>query len=318
MPAYPQSLASVRDLQPQQIQKIIEQAFRFKRDGFVANNSTGVSTQQVPIVLLAFFEPSTRTRTSFEIAAHRVGIKPVTFAADDLTSLKKGESLHETLANLLAMKPNLLVCRHNGDARVAEMLRTSQTLWINAGEGQGEHPTQALLDAMTVVEKFGHIKGQRIVYSGDVAHSRVARSGLALFEMMGAEVAVAAPTEWMPKDADWAKAKRFGSLCEAAEWATVCIGLRIQKERHVNSQTRAIEPSFHARDFRLDKKNLAPLSAKAIIMHPGPFVAGEDLNEEILNDPRCVIHDQVTNGVYIRAAVMSDMLLQTVRVGGQS
>ncbi len=313
MSAYPQALASVRDLQPQQIQKIIEQAFHFKRSGFAASPSLEVHPSA--IVLLAFFEPSTRTRTSFEIAAHRVGIKPVTFAADDSTSLKKGESLHETLANLLAMGPNLLVCRHGGDVRVAETLRASQIPWINAGDGQGEHPTQALLDAMTVVEKLGDVEGQRIVYVGDVAHSRVARSGLALFEMMGAEVAVAAPTQWVPEDKAWAKAKKFGSLREAAEWATVCIGLRVQKERH--AKAHGADHTIQSHDFRLDKKNLMPLRAEAIIMHPGPFVAGEDLSEEILSDSRCAIHDQVTNGVYIRASVMSGMLAQAVRAGGR-
>ncbi len=294
MLGYPRSLASVRDLQSQNIHKIIEQAFCFKKSGFTHVREA--------VVLLAFFEPSTRTRTSFEMAAHRLGMKPVAFAADHSTSLKKGESLHETLANLLAMKPDLLVCRHGGDVRVAEILRTCEVAWVNAGDGQGEHPTQALLDAMTIIERLDQIEGQRIVYVGDVLHSRVARSGVLLFEMLGAEVAVAAPVEWVPKDGAWAKCKRFASLAEASEWATVCIGLRIQKERHADNKSVPVQ------DYRLDRRNLARLSSNALIMHPGPFVAGEDLDEEILSDPRCAIHDQVTNGVYVRAAIMAEMV----------
>ena len=311
MSGYPNSLASVRDLHPQQIQKIIENAFRLKRDRrYLPPSRSAAFSEYNPTMLLAFFEPSTRTRTSFEMAAARLGIRAVSFAADASTSLKKGESAHETLANLLAMKPDLLVCRHGGEKRLAATLGSSKIPWINAGDGKGEHPTQALLDAMTVIEKLGHIEGQKIVYVGDVEHSRVARSGRLLFEMLGAEVAVAAPAEWVPTTADWSKAKKFNNLREASQWCTVCIGLRIQKERHTsdgtNSKGSVAEPAL--REFRLDKLNLENLSSEAIIMHPGPFVAGEDLNEEILDDPRCVIHDQVTNGVYIRAAVISEML----------
>lgn len=308
MPGYPWSLVSVRDLHPQQIQKIIEQAFYLKknRQWIQIGATKSSSAAHAPVVLLAFFEPSTRTRTSFEIAAARIGAQAIAFAADDSTSLKKGESLHETMANLLAMQPDLVVCRHQGDARLEETLRAGSVPWINAGDGKGEHPTQALLDAMTVIEKLGHIEGQKILYVGDAEHSRVARSGRALFEMLGAEVAVAAPAEWMPTTPDWSKAKKFDKLREATGWATVCIGLRIQKERHTENQLGG--DKTNTREFRLDKSNLEKLAPNALIMHPGPFVPEEDLSEEILRDPRCVIHEQVTNGVFIRAVLMAEML----------
>lgn len=296
------SLQKIENLSLNQAQHLIQLALRLKRSE-IKPNPLAIA----PVVGLVFFEPSTRTRFSFEIAAQRLGFKTVSFVADSSTSVAKGESLLETLQTLLAMRPDLLVVRHSGNLEVENLLEktATETAIINAGNGISEHPTQALLDAMTVFERKKKIEGEKILFVGDVEHSRVARSDRALFLKMGADVAVCAPEELAPKTKDWLMAKRFSNLAEGLKWCTVCIGLRIQKERHrdvgFTSQNHYIEK------FRLDKKNLSSLSSDGIIMHPGPFVDGVDLSHEILIDPRCVIHDQVTNGVFMRMAVMGDI-----------
>jgi aspartate carbamoyltransferase catalytic subunit len=204
------------------------------------------------------------------------------------------------------MQPDLAVVRHNGDAAVTKILNSTKTPIVNAGDGTNEHPTQALLDAMTIFERRGQVEGERIVFVGDVEHSRVARSGRALFTMLGAEVAVCAPDYLQPKSKDWADTRRFTTLSEALSWATVCMGLRVQKERH-HGQNR-FDSADYIKNFRIDKNNIGSrLASDGLIMHPGPFVADEDLSEEILQDSRCAIHDQTTNGVYLRMAVLGQI-----------
>jgi aspartate carbamoyltransferase catalytic subunit len=302
MSAYPKRLLSIQNLSLQQSKEIIDRAITLK-----AKLPAFASTTKV--VALVFFEPSTRTSMSFEIAAHRLGLRPVVFIPGSYSSMAKGESAHETLENILSMKPDLVVMRHSGDAAVARVIQSSAIPVINAGDGKNEHPTQALLDAMTILECRGQIESEKIIFVGDVEHSRVARSNRALFTMLGAQVAVCAPEYLQPKSNDWADTKRFTTLDEALSWATVCMGLRVQKERHaIGKDENKFDLAEYINKFRIDNKNVAQkLKGDAIIMHPGPFVPGEDLHEEILNDSRCVIHQQVTNGVYIRMALLGHM-----------
>ncbi len=306
MSAYPKRLLSIKDLNRTQANRIIEGALRAKSRPHAA---PVLNDSQPPrIIALVILEPSTRTRMNFEIAAHRIGARPVLFSADGQTSLVKGESEHETLENILAMRPDLLVVRHSGDARVTQVIESTQIPTINAGDGKNEHPTQALLDAATIFEKKGRVEGEKIVFIGDVEHSRVARSGRLLFEMLGAQVAVCAPPYLLPNSKDWAHVQKFSSMGEALDWSSVCMGLRVQKERHRNKNGAELDLSAYRKDFRIEKRNLKNLKPDALIMHPGPFVADEDLSEEVLLDPRCVIHQQVTNGVYIRMLLLSEML----------
>lgn len=293
------SLLSIEDLSKLEVRALINKALQLK------SGEVFPLKQESSIVAgLIFFEPSTRTRFSFEVAAHRMFINPVAFVADSTTSLSKGESLHETLNNLMAMQPNILIVRHSGDSEVETILRESSIPVINAGSGSLEHPTQALLDAMTVFERMGNIEKQKILYVGDVEYSRVANSGRKLFQSQGAEVAVCSPAEFC--GGEWSQLKQFENLSEALSWSTVCIGLRIQKERHGKKSILSVEQ--YIEKYRLDNKNISALSSSAIIMHPGPFVAGVDISEEILQDPRCMIHEQVTNGVYMRMAIMGELL----------
>lgn len=294
----PKKLLKINDISLQAIQKIFERAKLYK----AANQQP--KTQPSKVAALVFFEPSTRTRMSFEIAAHRLNLRTSIFTADATTSLSKGESHHETLNNIIAMEPDLLIVRSPENQKIDKILLETKIPTINAGNGKEEHPSQALLDAFTVLENRGTIQGEKILFVGDVSHSRVAGSGRILFEKLGAEVAICSPKKLMPQSAEWKGVQRFEDLSTALKWCTVCIGLRIQSERHSKKSL----PKDYISKYRLDAKNLNALGAKAIILHPGPFVNKIDLDEEILKDSRCKIHDQVTNGVYIRMAIMEEVL----------
>lgn len=296
------SLYKIQDLSIIQIKKLIEIAIGLKSGRLTVRPHTHAVS---PIIALAFLEPSTRTRFSFDIAAQRMGFKTVVFSGDASTSLAKGESLAETIETLLAMRPDLMVVRHSGDVKVEKILAQTKTPIINAGNGVDEHPTQALLDAMTIFERRGRLEGEKILFVGDVAHSRVARSGLALFQKLGAKVGVCSPIELKPQTQDWSQATYFQSLDDGLRWSTVCIGLRIQKERHSGTSVASFDS--YIEKFRLDLKNLKSLASDGLIMHPGPFVDGQDLSHEVLNDARCAIHEQVTNGVYMRMAVIGEI-----------
>ncbi len=294
------SLQKIDSLSSQQIQHLIHRALQLKK-GEICPQPLDVA----PVVALAFLEPSTRTRFSFEIAALRLGFKTVQFIGDSSTSMVKGESLHETLQTLIAMRPDLLVVRHNGGSDIDKLISGCGLAVINAGNGSEEHPTQALLDGATIFERRGQIEGEKIVFVGDVEHSRVARSGRILFQKMGAEVAICAPDELLPTTPDWSKSRRFSTIEEALSWSSVCIGLRIQRERHASKAS--LSQAEYVKKFRLDKTNLVALRGDAIFMHPGPFVDGVDLNHDVLSDSRCAVHEQVTNGVYMRMAVMGEI-----------
>lgn len=307
MPATSQaikSLLQIRSLSTEQVWSLFDKIKKLKS----GENPFSSPLESSRVLALVFLEPSTRTRLSFEMAAHRLGIRTLAFAGDSTTSLAKGESLRETLATILAMKPDAVVVRHPGDVSVQTFLEKVSIPVINAGDGRGEHPTQALLDAYTVLEHRGQIEGERVLFIGDVEHSRVARSGRELFQLLGAEVAVCAPQAMQPRTADWMGSRSFDKLEEALKWCTVCIGLRIQKERHTSGAVGdELNQADYVRHYRLDSRNLSRLGAEALIMHPGPFVAGVDLSEEVLLDPRCRIHEQVTNGVYVRMAILGEI-----------
>ena len=300
-----QSLFRTNSLNRDSILHLIKRAFELKK----VNGHNHINKSHEKVVLLAFFEASTRTRLSFDIACQRLGVRSVLFQPDQMTSVSKGESVAESLRNTLAMQPDLLVIRFSGEDELQQICQNFSAPIVNAGEGLNEHPTQALLDAMTIMERRGKnsLVGERILYVGDVAHSRVARSGLHVFQSLGAEIAVCGPKEFWPHAADWQNAQRFESLAEAAKWCSVCIGLRIQKERHQKSAGLGLVQN-KVQDYSLTPKILGHLSPDAVIMHPGPFVAGEDLDPSILSDRRVAIYQQVTNGVYLRMSVIGELL----------
>jgi aspartate carbamoyltransferase catalytic subunit len=236
------------------------------------------------------------------MAAQRLGVNVIGCDFETSSSLVKGEAESDTLLNLAAMKPDLLVVRTKGGEDIVRAMGQIQSPILNAGFGQIEHPTQALLDVLTIVKRRGQVKGLKLLIVGDVAHSRVAGSNLQIFKRLGAEVAVCSP-----KIPSGFSEKSFENLQQAAAWADIVMGLRVQVERFEQNEKEAFLSTLrddYIKKFRLDPTNLKSLKADALIMHPGPFVPGVDFDPSLLQDSRCVIHEQVTNGVYIRGALI--------------
>jgi aspartate carbamoyltransferase catalytic subunit len=254
------------------------------------------------MVVNLFFEASTRTRFSFETAEKWLSADSLNFSGGRGTSVEKGETLLDTARNLQAMSPDLIVVRHSSPGVPHMLARHLQAGVINAGDGAHEHPTQALLDALTIRQRFGKLKGLRIVIAGDIAHSRVARSNVFLLAKMGADVVVCGPPTLLPPRVEELGAIATTDLDRAVEGAQVVMMLRVQLER----QQRSIFPStreYFAR-YGLTSERMSRASADAIVMHPGPMNRGVEIASEVADSPRSVILDQVANGVAVRMAVL--------------
>lgn len=246
---------------------------------------------------LLFFEASTRTRMSFETACARLGMHPLRLDTKGGTSLEKGETFEDTVLNVDAMKPSLLVVRCGDDVDLAALSQKVQSPILNAGWGKKGHPSQALLDAYTIRKHLGTCEKQRVLIVGDVRHSRVASSHFELAKKLGYEVGLCGPEEFL---GDSTGQKVFSSLAEGLEWASVAMALRVQSERHEGPYALA----DYRTKFGFTKKNLAHLSPKALIMHPGPINQGVEMDSEVLQDSRCQVLDQVSNGVVIRQSLI--------------
>lgn len=258
-------------------------------------------------VAMVFSEPSTRTRMSFQMACSRMNFHRIALDNPSVASLSKGETLEDTFRNVAAMGPDLMVVRYNTNPEADMVIKELPCPVINGGIGTAEHPTQALLDAFTVNEFRGQVKGEKVLIVGDVLHSRVANSNLVLMSKMGAEIAYCAPAEFTPDRESWASIKRFTKLNDGVEWATVVMGLRIQKERH--SQVGiGLSTAEYREQYRVGGDQLQHLRPDGILLHPGPVIRGVEYSAFVLNDKRCKVLDQVTNGVFVRAALMSIML----------
>jgi aspartate carbamoyltransferase catalytic subunit len=275
-----------------------------KKRFFFADNLTELSHK---VAILVFFEPSTRTLLSFQMACQRLGLPFLVFPPTESTSLSKGETLTDTVMNLLAMQPDILIIRSHNDSELESYLKSSTVPVINAGSGVTGHPTQALLDIFTMQESFGTLSGRKVLFVGDVRHSRVAESNLQVLKRMGAQTAYSCPESMAPLSLEWGESKYFGNLLEGLRWADVCMGLRVQTERHTDTNFSIDE---YSKQFCLNLTNLKQLKSEAIIMHPGPFIRDLDLSLEVLKDPRCKIQTQVNNGVFMRAAILHSVLIK--------
>ncbi len=254
-------------------------------------------------VVHLFFEPSTRTRLSFELAAKRLGADTLGISAG-ASSVKKGETLIDTARNIEAMRPDVIVIRHPYSGTPHLLTKYISSTVINAGDGINEHPSQALLDAFTVREHLGHIKGLKIAILGDIAHSRVAHSDILAFTKMGAEVVVSGPATLLPpRQTEVLGARVALRVEEALEDADAIIALRIQRER----QGRSLVPSKreYARFFGLGPEKVRLARPGVLIMHPGPINRGVEMAPEVADGPYSVILDQVTNGVAVRMALLA-------------
>jgi aspartate carbamoyltransferase catalytic subunit len=251
---------------------------------------------------LLFFEASTRTRMSFETACAQLGVHPMLLDGKSGSSLEKGETLEDTILNVAAMKPAFVVIRSGDDLDFRDIAAKIDMPVINAGWGKIGHPTQALLDAYTIRKHLGKIEGQKVLVVGDARHSRVAASHIELSKKLNYEVAFCGPESFLPEGAD---IKVFSALSDGLKWATVAMALRVQLERH--------QAKYSLEDYRkkfgFTVENLKDLSAKALIMHPGPINQGTEMDAEVLQkDSRCRVLDQVSNGVLIRQAILLEVL----------
>ena len=260
-----------------------------------------VPTLRGKTVVQFFYEPSTRTKSSFDIAAKRLSADSLSFSKAT-SSVVKGETLLDTVQNIEAMQPDVIIIRHPSAGAPHFLTRHCQACVINAGDGMHAHPTQALLDLMTVREKIGHLKGLNILIVGDIAHSRVARSNIIGFQKMGARVTVCGPPTMMPLGIEQLGAQVAPSLDEAIGGSDVIMMLRIQKER----QNRFLmsDEREYAAVFGLNLERLRGASPDVLIMHPGPMNRGVEIDPEVADGPYSVILDQVTNGVAMRMALL--------------
>jgi len=292
-------LVALADLSREEILYLLDTAQAMKE--VLTRDIKKVPTLRGKTVVNLFFEPSTRTRTSFEIAGKRLSADVINFSAAT-SSLTKGETLKDTARNIEAMVVDAVVVRHSASGAVRYLARELDVPVINAGDGAHEHPTQGLLDIFTIRERKGSVEGLKVAVAGDIAHSRVARSDIHGLLKLGAQVVVAGPPTMVPPDIERLGVSVASSVEEVLGEVDVVIMLRIQMER----QSSPLFPSLreYSRYFGLNMEKLKSVSRDLLIMHPGPVNWGVELSPEVAYHPRNVILDQVTNGVAVRMAVL--------------
>lgn len=293
------NILDMESLSVEEIQIILDTAKRMKE--ISKRPVKKVPTLRGKTIVLFFYEPSTRTRTSFDIAAKRLSADSLTLSGDS-SSMVKGETLIDTARNLEAMDPDAVVIRHSSAGAPHMLAKMINTPIINAGDGMHAHPTQSLLDLMTVNEKKGKISGLNIAIIGDISHSRVARSNCIGFKKMGANVVLAGPPTMIPKGIESMGATVTYSVEEAIRNSDVIIMLRIQKER----QQRLLFPSEreYANVYGLTRNKMKHAKKDVLIMHPGPINRGVEISPEVADGPYSIILDQVPNGVAVRMALL--------------
>jgi len=292
-------LLGIKDLQKEDIELIFSTADNFKE---VINRPIKKvpSLRDVTIANL-FFENSTRTRLSFELAERRLSADVVNFAASS-SSVSKGETLIDTVNNILAMKVDIVVMRHPHPGSALFLSRHVNAQIVNAGDGAHEHPTQALLDAFSIREKFGRVEGIKVAIVGDILHSRVALSNIFCLQKLGAEVMVCGPTTLMPKYISSLGVKVEHDLRRALEWCDVANMLRIQLERQEIHYFPSLREYIML--YGVSGKLLQSLGKPVTIMHPGPINRGVEITSDVADSAQSIILDQVENGVAIRMAVL--------------
>ena len=292
-------LLGIADLTPDEINLILDTADAMKE--VASRPIKKVPALRGKTVVNLFFEPSTRTRTSFEIAEKRLSADTLNIAIGT-SSVVKGETLADTALNLEAMQPDMIVLRHSSSGACHLLSRICRSAIINAGDGMHEHPTQALLDAFTIRERRKQLKGLKVAIIGDLLHSRVLRSNILLLTKMGAEVWVCGPPTLMPTDV-----RRFGvnatsNVEQAVRDADVVMMLRIQLERMEGAYFPSLREYFNV--FGMTEARLKLARPDVMIMHPGPMNRGVEIASEVADGPYSVILDQVANGVAVRMAVL--------------
>jgi aspartate carbamoyltransferase catalytic subunit len=292
-------LLGIKDVSMDDLELILETASNFKE--VINRPIKKVPSLRDITIANIFFENSTRTRLSFELAEKRLSADVVNFSSSN-SSVKKGETLIDTVNNILAMKVDMVVMRHASPGAPHFLSRNVKANIVNAGDGTHEHPTQALLDAFSIKEKLGDLAGKKVAIIGDILHSRVALSNIFCLQKLGAEVMVCGPITLLPKYISSLGVKVELDVRKALEWCDVANVLRIQLER----QQIKYFPSLreYALYYGINKKLLNSLNKEIVIMHPGPINRGVELSSDAADSEHSIILDQVENGVAVRMAVL--------------
>jgi aspartate carbamoyltransferase catalytic subunit len=292
-------LLGIEGLNRAEIEAILQRSRHFQAPG-------RYETLRHRLIVNLFFEASTRTRTSFEIAAKRLGADTVSITASS-SSVSKGESLVDTLNTLVAMKPQAIVMRHSASGAPHFLARHLNTPIVNAGDGTHEHPTQALLDALTILDRRGSLEDLRVAIIGDIAHSRVARSNVHLLSRFGASIVLCGPPALLPRELENLApgVELTNDMNEAIRDADVVMMLRVQLERQHEVPMAAGE---YFRFYGLRLEHMALAKPDAIVMHPGPINRGRELSSEVADSQRSVILNQVENGIAVRMAVLEKVI----------
>jgi aspartate carbamoyltransferase catalytic subunit len=305
-------LLGIKDLLREDIDLLFQTADEFKE--VINRPIKKVPTLRDITIANLFFENSTRTRLSFELAEKRLSADVVNFSAGS-SSVKKGETLIDTVNNILSMKVDMVVMRHPSPGAPVFLSKNVDTIIVNAGDGTHEHPTQALLDAYSIKEKLGGFEGLRVVIVGDIKHSRVALSNIFCLKKLGAEVMVCGPTTLIPKHIESLGVLVEHDFKKALAWCDVANMLRIQLERQGEGDTVAYFPSLREYTFQygLNGEMLAGLNRDIVVMHPGPINRGVEITSDVADSDQSIILDQVENGVAIRMAVLYKLASQINR-----
>jgi len=292
-------LLGIKELSLEEINLILDTAAGFK--DVLGRDIKKVPTLRGRTAVNLFFEPSTRTRTSFELAAKRLSTDVINFSVP-MSSVVKGESLIDTALTVQALGADFIIIRHSSAGVPHLLSKELRASIINAGDGMNEHPTQALLDAFTIKEKKGKIEGLTIAIVGDIAHSRVAKSNIHCLTKLGAKVQLIGPPTLIPKEIEAMRVRVFHSMEEGLKEVDVLMTLRIQMERQGKGFFPSIEE--YSKNWGLTSERLAHAKRNVVVMHPGPMNRGIEITSEIADGPNSVILEQVTNGIAVRMAVM--------------
>jgi len=295
-----QHLLGIEDLTREQISFILDQAKPFQE--FQRHPLKKLATLRGKTVALAFFENSTRTRISFGTAAARLGADTMNLQAES-SSLKKGESLLDTVWTLEALRPDGIVIRHSSSGAPEFVAQRLGIPVVNAGDGTHEHPTQALLDALTIRDRKSTLGGLRLTILGDILHSRVARSNIHLLSKFGAHITLCGPAMWVPRELESlaSNVRRVTHIDEALEGADVIIVLRVQTER---LHEPALASEEYILQFQLTPERLRLAGKDALVLHPGPMIRGLEIDPSVADGPQSCVLEQVTNGLAIRMALL--------------
>ncbi len=293
------NLLGIREISKADIETILATAEQFKL--VLQRPIKKVPSLRDITVVNLFYENSTRTRLSFELAEKRLSADVVNFSAST-SSVSKGETLLDTVQNILSMKVDMVVMRHNSSGAPYYLSEQIDASIINAGDGTNEHPTQALLDAMSMTQNLGTLKNKKIAIIGDIAHSRVALSNIYLLKKLGAQVLVCGPPTLIPKQIDSLGVEVSYNLDETLAWCDLANVLRIQLERQDDQLFSTLRE--YSKYYGITAQKLDKLQKTITIMHPGPVNRGVELSSDVVDGPHSIILDQVLNGVAVRMAVL--------------